>query len=524
VVLPLSQGDAQPVLGPLPGRRRPPRGLVAAAVVSCALVLLPLGHLVAVTAELNAGEMAGVLLRPRTRELLGTTLALAAVVGAGSVVLGVGAAWTVERLDFPGRRTFAVLVALPLAVPSYVAAYTWLAAVPDVQGFAGAALVLTLCCYPYVYLPVLAALRGLDPAWEDVARAAGHLPRTVLRRVVLPQLRPAITAGGLLAVTYVLADFGSVAIMRVETLTRSIATAMENSFTRLVPATLSLLLVVVTALVVTTELRTRGRARFARVGSGAARRGSPRVLLGAGRVAVPALLGAVLLAALGVPLASLAWWLTAGSSGEVDMGRLVAAAGTSLGYAGAGAALTVVVALPVGLLAGRHPGRAAGSVEGASWLPRAVPAVVVALSLVYLTVRYAPGVYLSPGLLVACYAVLFLPLAVGAIRASAAQAPPSLEEAARSLGAGPAAVLRRITLPLTAPGLAAGALLVFLSCLKELTATLVLHPTGTETLALRLWTTTEVGRYAAAAPYAALLVLLAVVPNALLIWRQSRRG
>lgn len=487
-------------------------------------MLLPLAHLIGVGAGLNAGEMADVLLRPRTRELLLTTLALAAVVGAASTVLGVGAAWVVERSDFPGRRAFAVLVALPLAVPSYVAAYTWLAAVPAVQGFAGAALVLTLCCYPYVYLPVVAGLRGLDPAWEEVARAAGYPPRAVFRRVVLPQLRPAVTAGGLLAVTYVLADFGSVAIMRVETLTRSIATAMENSFTRLVPTTLSLLLVVVTALVVTAELRSRGRARFARVGSGAARRQPPRRLRGAGRVAVPAALGVVLVAALGVPMASLAWWLTAGSSGEVDTGRLAAAAGTSLGYAAAGAVLTVVVALPVGLLAGRHPGRAAGAVETAGWLPRAVPAVVVAISLVYLTIRYAPSLYLTPGLLVACYSVLFLPLAVGAIRASAAQAPPALEEVARSLGHGPAAVLRRVTLPLTAPGLAAGALLVFLSCLKELTATLVLHPTGTETLALRLWTTTEVGRYAAAAPYAALLVLLAVVPSALLIWRQGGRG
>ncbi len=510
--------------GPLPGRRRLPRGLVAAAVVSCALVLVPLAHLVAVAAELNAGEMAQVLLRPRTRELLGTTLALAAVVGAGSVVIGVGAAWLVERSDFPGRRSFAVLVALPLAVPSYVAAYTWLAAFPAVQGFAGAALVLTLCCYPYVYLPVAAALRGLDPAWEEVARTAGHRPLTVFRKVTLPQLRPAMTAGGLLAVTYVLADFGSVAILRVETLTRSIATSMENSFTRLVPTTLSLLLVAVTALVVTAELRSRGRARYARVGSGAARRRSPQALRGAGRVGVPAVLGALLVAALGVPVASLGWWLTVGRSAGLDLPRLATAAGTSLGYAGAGALLTLLVALPIGLLAGRNPGRVARGVEGASWLPRAVPAVVVALSLVYLTVRHAPAVYLSPALLVGCYTVLFLPLAVGAIRTSAAQAPPALEEAARSLGRRPAAVLRRVTLPLTAPGLAAGALLVFLSCLKELTATMVLHPTGTETLALRLWTTTGVGQYAAAAPYAALLVLLAAVPNALLIWRQSRRG
>lgn len=510
--------------GARPGRRRLPRGLLVAALFSCGAMLVPLAHLVAVALGLDAGDLADVLVRPRTRELLGTTLALAAVVGAGSLTLGVGCAWVVERLSFPGRRTFAVLVALPLAVPSYVAAYTWLAAVPEVRGFAGAALVLTLCCYPYVYLPVAAALRGLDPAWEEVARTAGHRPWTVFRRVTLPQLRPAMTAGTLLAVTYVLADFGSVSILRVETLTRSIATSMQNSFTPLVPTALSLLLVAVTAVVVAVELRSRGRARFARLGPGAARRCTVRRLERGSRVAVPAALSVLLVAALGVPVASLAWWLTVGRSGGLDLARLLAAAGTSVGYAAAGALLTLVVALPVGLLAGRHPGRASRMVEGASWLPHAVPAVVVALSLVYLTVRHAPAVYLTPLLLVVAYAVLFLPLAVGAVRASAAQAPPSMEEAARSLGRGPWTVLRRITLPLTAPGLAAGALLVFLSCLKELTATLVLHPTGDETLAMRLWTTTQVGQYAAAAPYAALLVLLAAVPNALLIWRQSRRG
>lgn len=485
---------------------------------------LPLLYLLVVALGSNAAEMAGVLVRPRTRELLGVTLALAAVVGAASFVLGAGAAWLVERHDFPGRRVVAVALALPLAVPSYVAAYTWLAAFPAVQGFAGAALVLTLCCYPYVYLPVAAALRGLDPAWEEVARATGCRPAAVFRRVTLPQLRPAVAAGVLLVVTYVLADFGSVSILRVDTLTRSIAVSMENSFTRLVPTTLSLVLVAVTALVVLGEMRNRGRARFSRTGGGAARRRPPRPLAGARRVAAPAVLGLVLAAALGVPLASLGWWLTIGRSGELDVPRLLATAGMTAGYAAAGAVLTLLLALPVGLLAGRHPGRVTRMLEGASWLPHAVPAIVVALSLVYLSVRHASAIYLSPALLVLAYAVLFLPLAVGAIRASAAQSPPALEEAARSLGRRPLQVLRSVTLPLAAPGLAAGTLLVLLSGLKELTATLVLHPTGTETLAMRLWTTTGVGQYAAAAPYAAMLVLLAAVPGALLVWRQERRG
>lgn len=484
------------------------------------MALLPVAYLLVMAGGSNAGEMAEVLLRPRTRQLLGTTLALATVVSAASLVLGVGSAWLVERCEFPGRRVFAVLAALPLAVPSYVAAYTWLAAVPAVSGFAGAALVLTLCCSPYVHLSVTAALRGVDPAWEEVARSSGCRPWAAFRRVTLPQLRPAMAAGGLLVATYVLADFGSVSILRVDTVTRSIATALENSFSRLVPVTLSLLLVAVTALVVLGELRSRGRARHSRLGAGAARRPARRRLTGPARLAAPVALGAVALAALGVPLASLAWWLTIGRSGEWDLPRLASAATASVGYAAGGALLTLLLALPVGLLAARHRGRSARVVEGLSWLPHAVPAIVVALALVVLAVRHAPAVYLSPGLLVLAYSLLFLPLAVGAVRASALQCPPALEETARSLGRSPRQVLLAVTVPLAAPGVVAGGLLVFLTGMKELTATLVLHPTGSETLAMRLWTTTEVGQFAAAAPYAALIVLLAAVPG----WLVARAG
>jgi iron(III) transport system permease protein len=501
-------------------RRRPPRALLLLAFGSCAVALLPLVYLIAMAAGSNAAEMIGVLGRPRTLQLLGTTLGLAAVVSGASLVVGVGSAWLVERCSFPGRRVFAVLAALPLAVPSYVAAYTWLAAVPDVAGFAGAALVLTLCCYPYVYLPVAAALRGMDPAWEEIARSSGCRPWAAFRRVTLPQLRPAMAAGGLLTATYVLADFGSVSILRVDTVTRSIATALDNSFSRLVPITLSLLLVAITALVVLAELRSRGRARHARIGAGAARRPARRRLTGPARAAAPAALGAVALAALGVPLASLGWWLTVGRSGEWDVPRLTGAALTSVGYAASAALLTLLLALPVGLLAARYPGRSARVAEGLSWLTHTVPAIVVALALVVLAVRHAPPLYLTPALLVLAYALLFLPLAVGAVRTSAAQSPPVLEETARSLGRTPRQVLGSVTLPLAAPGIAAGGLLVFLTGMKELTATLVLHPTGSETLAMRLWSTTGVGQFAAAAPYAALIVLVAAVPG----WLLARAG
>src|SRR5680860_1063316 len=116
-------------------------------------------------------------------------------------------------------------------------------------------------------------------------------------------------------------------------------------------------------------------------------------------------------------------------------------------------------------------------------------------------------------MVIAAYVVLFLPAAVGAVRASVSLSSPRVEEVARSLGRSPYGVLRTVTLPLAAPGVAAGAALVMLTCMKELPATLLLHPTGSETLAIRLWSLTRVGSYADAAPYATALVLLAALPT-----------
>jgi iron(III) transport system permease protein len=343
-------------------------------------------------------------------------------------------------------------------------------------------------------------------------------------QVTLRQIRPAAAAGSLLVALYVISDFGSVSILRYETLTVGIYRAFTNNpFDRTAPVVLSGLLVLVTAIVVFAEAGSRGRGRYSRLGGGAARP-PPVVRLGVRRTPVLAGMSAVSALAIGVPALSLAYWLAIGRSAALDLPEIFGAATTSMSLAAGGAVVTTALALPVGLLAARHAGWFPRLMERAAYVGHAVPGVVVALSLVFFAVNYAFELYQSVPLVLFAYAVLFLPLAVAGVHASAAQSPPAMEEVARSLGSSPRQVLRRVTLPLAAPGIAAAAVLVFITCIKELTATLMLQPTGMTTLATELWTQTSVRAYAAAAPYAAMLVLLSAVPAYLLGRRSHRWG
>jgi len=224
--------------------------------------------------------------------------------------------------------------------------------------------------------------------------------------------------------------------------------------------------------------------------------------------------------ALAVPLGTTLRWLAESVRAEVDLGRVGRAAGATVLASALGAIVTAAAAVPVGLLAARSRSRVAAVIERSSFVGHALPGIVVALSLVFFSVRFLNPLYQRLPVLMFAYLVLFLPLAVSAVYGSALQAPPSLEEVARSLGKRPREVFLTITAPLLTPGIAAGTALVFLTCLKELPATLLLGPTGFETLATLVWSTTQAGAFGDAALPALLLVLVGAGPT----WLLTRRG
>jgi iron(III) transport system permease protein len=514
------------VLTPAPPVRRrsprPPAAVVLAATAVAVLALLPLGFVAYQTVTTGWAEASRLVFRARTADLLWNTTRLTAGCVALCVLIGVAAAWLVERSDLPLRRMWTVLLVAPLAVPSFVNAFGWVSIAPRLDTYSGALLITTLSYFPLVYLPVTAALRGLDPGLEETAYALGLGRGATFARVLLPQLRPALLGGGLLVSLHLLSEFGALALLRYPTFTTAIYDQFQSSFNSSAATTLAGVLVLLCLLLLLAELGLRGRSRYARIGGGAPRPAT-RARLGFAVIPVLGGLTGLTVLSLGVPLGSLARWLVVGSSTGIDTHVLLQATGTSLSLGAIAAAITTVLAIPAAWLAVRHRGRLSAVLERSTYVSSALPGIVVALALVTIAIRGAKPLYQTAPLLLAGYAILFLPRAVVTVRAALAQAPPVLDAVAHSLGEGTVGTLRRVTLPLIAPGLGAGAALVFLAVVTELTATLLLSPLGTRTLATEFWNQSNSLAYGAAAPYAALLVVLSA-PATYLLTRQARRA
>uniref|UniRef100_UPI0040496036 ABC transporter permease n=1 Tax=Candidatus Planktophila sp. TaxID=2175601 RepID=UPI0040496036 len=485
------------------------------AVVALALLLIsqPLIYLFIRASEKSLGEIADLLLRPKTVEVLALTLVLLLIVVLINIFLGTAIAAGLHYVRIPYPRLLLVSTVLPLAIPSYVFTYTWKALIPSLQGLWAAVFILSLSTLPYMILAVTISFQRIDAGLIEVARSLGLSKISVFFRVILPQVRRSISAGALLSGLYVLSDFGAVSLLNVETLTVSIQNLFKSSYDRSAASVIGLLLFFVAAIFVSFESVLKGREFESR--------GTEGFQMRIRRIANPTLSIVTLsvITLYGVLAVFIPFYVLLSryfqNPGAVAISDLTSAALSTISVAGLGAFFAFLISLPLAFLVSQGVS-AFSAISGKVILAaHSLPGVVVGLALVSFGSRLGP-LYQSIFLLAFAYAVLFLAKSVASTSDSLALVSPQLREVAATLGKSKSRIALEVVFPIALPNLALGVLLVFLTAMKELPATLMLRPTGMETLATEIWSFAAISRFNDAAPYALLLVILAAIPTFIL--------
>ncbi len=520
--------------GPLLARRR----FISLGGLAIAVVLLaamPLLYVIYNSLQLSTHEWLR-LWSSRLPELLWNTLSLAVLVAIGCVLLGVSSAWWIARRDFPGRKFATWLMILPLTVPTYVFAhiYTtlleedgwlgrlWLGVfgdttpLPDLYNIWGVTLILSLAGFSYVFLLARAALSQPTRSLEEAARIQGASTLEVFWRVNLPLLRPAIAAGLAVVVLHVLSDFGAVSMLRFQTFTLSIYLQMTGRFDYQSAAGLSLILVMLSLTFLVLERFFRSRQRYY-----SARHSRQQSLRRATRLETSLIwlwLGFITLLAFGLPLAWMLSWSWQAWAGDIINTEFWGYVGNSLMVAIIAATLAVIAAFPVAFYNARKRSMGSQILLQFSSVGFVLPGPVIALGILSVLLAQLPFLYGGLAALLIALVIRFLPLAVQSQDAALAQLTPSVEQASRSLGAGPLETLWRVVLPMIRGGMATAWVLVFIDALKELPATLILRPTGFDTLPVRIWIEASEEMLELAAP-AALMLVIGTLP---VLWIMMR--
>ena len=528
------------------------------AILVAAVCLLPM--LAVVIAALTGGiDTVALLMDTVLPRYAFNTVALVVLVSIGAFAIGVGAAWLVTMTRFPGVRLFEVALVLPLAFPAYVLAYaythildhpgivqTTLRGVmgwgprdywfPEIRSLGGAAAMLTLVLYPYVYLLARAAFLQQGATAFLAARALGNTAWQAFLRVSLPMARPAIAGGVLLAVMETIADFGTVAYFGVQTLATGIYISWFSMADRGAAAQLALCLLAFALLLAVLERYQRGEAKYH--DSGKTRRAMPPAELTGWRAAcamvlcgVPVLFGCLL------PIFVL-FSMGLGSEQDLLSRRYIRFIQNSLTLASAAAVVTVTAAVMVGFYQRLRPGRRAAAAGYAARLGYAVPGGVIAVGLIVpfaafdnvldawmrATFDYSTGLLITGSiwLLVGAYMVRFLAAALGAYEGGQSTVHANMDAAARSLGQTPMGTLRRVHLPILTPSLLTALLIVFVDVMKELPATLIMRPFNYDTLAVQAYRLASDERLEGAAVPSLVIVAVGLLP-VILICRQVGR-
>jgi iron(III) transport system permease protein len=526
------------------------------AIGTAAVVAVPIAAVLSSLA-VPSGDVWRHLWRTQLLELIANTLLLLLGVGAGTLLVGGGLAWLVVFHRFPGRSVLEWALILPLAVPAYVIGFTFLglfeyagpiqgalrgalgagARLPELRSYGGVVAMMTLVFYPYVYLLARVAFREQGTAAVEIARTLGRSRPAAFLAVTVPMARPALAAGVALAMMEALADFGTVATFGYRTLTEAIYRVWYGMFDRIAATQLASVLLLFALALLLLEHRSRGRARFVQRGR-ASRALEAEPLRGFRAVAATTVCLAVLGPAFVLPVGQLAWWaLAAVRGGRVAPDFLALLEHTAL-LAAAAAGLACALAVLLAYAGRLHGTRAVRLAARFASMGYALPGAVIAVG-VLLPLAWADHVLVPPlervldrplGLLltgsaaglILAYVVRFLAVGLQSVEASLGRIPPSLDDAALTLGARAGVALRRVHLPLIRGGLLTALVLVFVEAMKEMPATLLLRPFGLNTLAIEIWERTSEAMWQEAAVPALALVGVGLLPVMLLIRLTSR--
>ncbi|MSP88455.1 MAG: iron ABC transporter permease [Alphaproteobacteria bacterium] len=491
---------------------------------------------------------------------VGNTIGLLLGVGTGVLAIGVGTAWLVTMCRFPGRRLFQIVLLLPMAIPAYVIAHTYTGLLdfsgpvqtalrlafgwsrrdywfPELRSLGGAITMLTLVLYPYVYMLARAAFLEQSVCVIEISRTLGRSPWRSFFEVALPLARPALAAGVTLALMETLNDYGTVQYFAVDTFATGIFRAWFGMGQPGVAAQLAAMLMLFVLALVLAERLSRGRARFHQTSTryqelpGYRLRGG-RAAFAVLACAVPVLLGFV------VPATALAVWAVETAPRMVDL-QFLALARNSFLLAAIAALAAVGCAVLLAYSQRLSRSRAVAAANRVAAMGYAAPGLVVAVGIMlpfaefdnridaFMRAQFglSTGLLLSGTLIAVTYAYLvrFLAVALGTVEASLAKVTPNMDQAARTLGHGPIATLRRVHAPIMRPSLITAGTLVFVDVMKELPATLVMRPFNFDTLAIRVFELAGDERLADSASAALAIVLVGIVPVALLA-RAIQRG
>lgn len=531
-------------------------GLLGKLVV--ALCLLPM---IAVAVAALSGGFDTILSLSQSvlPRYVGATLQLSVIVGLGTAVIGTGAAWLVTMTRFFGRRVLEIALALPLAFPAYVLAYAYTDLLdhpglvqstlrafmgwgprdywfPEIRSLGGAAAMLVLVLYPYVYLLARAAFLRQSATAYIAARTLGQGPWGAFWRVSLPVARPAIAGGVLLALMETLADYGTTAYFGVQTFATGIYVSWFGLFDRAAAAQLALCLLVVALTLATFERRQRRHSRHHDAG----RRFEvmePVTLNGR------AALGAILFCGLPVLFGFVlpVWILIALAADQAHIlftERYLGFLRHSLTLAAIAGLLTVGAAIALGFRARLRPTPMSKTALRVAGIGYAVPGGVIAVGLLFPFAAFDnaldhfmetnfgidTGLLISGSiwLMIMAYMVRFMAVALNTYEAGMATLNPNMDAVARTLGHGPAPMLRRIHVPILQPSILTALLIVFVDVMKELPATLILRPFNYDTLAVQAHRLAADERLAEAAVPSLIIGAVGLIPVAILCWSLSR--